>query len=351
MDRYEEDMFDELGFDEAEGAADSYDDMDEGDEADEMDEGDEADYMDEGDEADDMDESNHYDEMDEVDEYDEGDESDESDEEAWDHALGHALAAEDTDEFFRRIARAARGAIGAVRRAAPTIGRIARAVAPVASLIPGVGTAIGGVANVVGQLMADEASEEEALDAFAELAVRNRAAVPVVAALAARRVLGPAAARLPAAARVQAIRTVRQAATQMVNRGGPTAIRALPRIARSVQRTSVARRTPAVVRPRVLAQTARRVVQRNPRLRRQLTRPLGAGRRVLNRTGAAVRSGAAPGRAVLRGRMPGMGGMAGGLGGALGGLGGALGGMGGGHRRRRRSITIRGPVSINIRPA
>jgi hypothetical protein len=136
----------------------------------------------------------------------------------------------------------------------------------------------------------------------------------------------------------------------MVNRGGPAAIRALPRIARSVQRTSVARQTPAVVRPRVLAQTARRVVQRNPRLRRQLTRPLGAGRRVLNRTGAAVRSGAAPGRAVLRGRMPragGGGGIPGGLGGALGGLGGGI-GRGGG--RRRRTITIRGPVSINIRP-
>ncbi len=346
MDRYEEDMFDELGFDEAEGAADSYDEMDEGDDADEMDEADEYDEMDESDHYEETDEFDEYDEMDESDHYDE---SDEEDEEAWDHALGHALAAEDTDEFFRRIARAARGAVSAVRRAAPTIGRIARAVGPVASLIPGVGTAIGGVANVVGQLMADEASEEEALDAFAELAVRNRAALPVVAAIATRRVLGPATARLPAAARTQAIRTVRQAATQMVNRGGPSAIRALPRIARSVQRTSVARQTPAVVRPRVLAQTARRVVQRNPRLRRQLTRPLGAGRRVLNRTGAAVRSGAAPGRAVLRGRRPrpGGGGIAGGLGGALAGLGGGI-VRGGG--RRRRTITIRGPVSINIRP-
>jgi hypothetical protein len=349
MDRYEEDMFDELGFDEAEGAADSYDEMEEGDEADEMDEMDEADEYDEMDEGDHYEETDGFDEYDEMEEADHYDESDEDDEEAWDHALGHALAAEDTDEFFRRIARAARGAVNAVRRAAPTIGRIARAVGPVASLIPGVGTAIGGVANVVGQLMADEASEEEALDAFAELAVRNRAALPVVAAIAARRVLGPAAARLPAAARTQAIRTVRQAATQMVNRGGPAAIRALPRIARSVQRTSVARQTPAVVRPRVLAQTARRVVQRNPRLRRQLTRPLGAGRRVLNRTGAAVRSGAALGRAVLQGRTPraGGGGIAGGVGGAHGGW---AGGMGRGGSRRRRTITIRGPVSINIRP-
>ena len=344
MDRYDEDMSDELGFDEAEGAADSYDDFDGADEADEMDEGDE---MDEADGYDEMDSLDEYDEMDEADGYDEmemGDESDESDEE-WDHLMAQALGAEDTDEFFRRIARAARSVAGAVRRAAPTIGRIARAVGPVASLIPGVGTAIGGVANVVGQLMADEASEEEALDAFAELATRNRRAVPIVAALATRRVLGPAAARMPVAARAAAVRTVRQAATQMINRGGPGAIRALPRIARSVQRTGVARRTPPAVRPRVLAQTARRVVTRNPRLRRQLTQPLGQGRRILNRAAAAARTGMAPGRAILRGQMP-----RGGIGGALGG--GLAGGVGtyGGHHQRGRAITIRGPVTITIRP-
>ena len=49
---------------------------------------------------------------------------------------------------------------------------------------------------------------------FAELAVRNRRAVPLVAALATRRVLGPAAARMPQQARVQAVRTVRNAANQ-----------------------------------------------------------------------------------------------------------------------------------------
>ncbi len=354
MDRYDEEMFDELGFDEAEGAADSFDEMDEFDEADE---GDEFDEADEGDE---------FDEADEGDEYAEAEESDEE----WDNALAFALGAEDTDEFFRRIARAARTVAGAVRRAAPTIGRIARAVGPVASLIPGVGTAIGGVANVVGQLMADEASEEEALDAFAELAVRNRRAVPLVAALATRRVLGPAAARMPQQARVQAVRTVRNAANQLVARGGPTAIRALPRIARSVQRTGVARRTPAMVRPRVLAQTARRVAQRNPQLHRRLTRPLAPGRQVLRRTGAAVRGGMAPGRAILRGAMPRPGGYGGGIGGAVGrglgaGLGntlggGIMGGIGGGLPRggwgdphihgRGRRIVITGPVTISIRP-
>ena len=73
MDRYDEEMFDELGFDEAEGAADSYDEMDGIDEADGMDEADEADEMDEGDSYDEMDEADEYDEMDEGDSYDEMD--------------------------------------------------------------------------------------------------------------------------------------------------------------------------------------------------------------------------------------------------------------------------------------
>jgi len=257
--------------------------------------------------------------------------------------MSYALAAEDSDEFFRRIARGVRGVVRTVRRAAPTIGRIARAVAPVASLIPGYGTAIGGIANVVGQLMADEASEDEALDAFAELAVRNRAAIPVVAALATRRVLGPVAVRMPAAARTQAVRTVRRAATQLVNRGGPTAIRALPRIANSVRRTAVTRRTPASVRPLVLARTARRVAARGHGLRRQLTRPLPAGRQIVRRTAAAVRAGMAPGRNLARIAGRALGRTAGGW------PGGWTGGYGPNHGRRRR-IVIRGPVSITIRP-
>ncbi len=346
MDRYEESMFDDLAFDEAEGASDSYDEYDEADEADGYDEADEGDEYDEGDEGDEGDEyeTASFDEMDGGDELDEGDgfdEGDESDEDAWDEMMANALGAEDSDEFFRRIGRGIRRVAGAVRRAAPTIGRIARAVAPVASLIPGVGTAIGGVANVVGQLMADEASEDEAMDAFAELAVRNRTAIPLAAGLAARRILGPAAARMPAAARLQAVRTVRRAATQLVNRGGPTAIRALPRIANSVRRTAVARRTPPSVRPRVLAGTVRRVAGRAPGLRRRLTRPLAAGRRIVARTAAAVRAGAAPARNI--GRVAGQ--ALGGLGG-LGGLGRGIGGAVGGRRR----IVIRGPVSISIRP-
>src|SRR5207245_10748690 len=73
-----------------------------------------------------------------------------------------------------------------------------------------------------------------------------------------------------------------------------TAIRALPRVARSVRRTAVARHTPPSARARVLAATARRLVQRNPQLRRQLVRPLRSGQRVLRRVGGYRGGGRAP---------------------------------------------------------
>jgi len=336
MDRYEESMFDDLAFDEADDSFDEYDEADSYDEGDDgFDEADDGfDAADEGDPGDEYDETpvasfDAYDEGD--DGFDEGEDG--YDEEAFDELVAHALGAEDADEFFGKIAKGLRGAFNAVKRAAPMIGKIARTVAPIASMIPGVGTAVGGVANVVGKLMADEASEDEALDAFAELAVRNPAARPVLAGLAARKVLGAKAAHMPLAQRRQAVRVIRAATNALVRRGGPTAVRALPRIARSVKRTSVARRTPAGARPRVLANTARRVIQRNPRLRQQLVRPLATGRRVLQRVGGHGQGAARTGRSV-------------------GGWGGYThypqGGYGGGSDYRR--IRTHGPVVISIRP-
>jgi hypothetical protein len=327
MDGYDEEMFDDLAIDEAEGSADQGDEMDEldeldsGDEMDEADEADEVDAYDEYDEADETDAWDETDEGDHWDETDEGDESPASPTRTLDRAMAHALAAEDTDEFFRRIARGVRRVAQVARRVAPVVGRIARAAAPIAGMIPGPwGAAARAATSVLGRLRADEASEEEVLDAFAELAVRNPAALPIAAAVATRRMLGPAAARLPAAQREQAVRTVRQAATRLVNNGGPTAIRALPRLARSVQRTAVARRTPPAQRPQVLARTAARIAGRGAGLQRQLTRPLPTGREVLRRAGAGAIAGAARGIAS------------------------AYGGGGYGGRGRRRRIVIRGPI-------
>jgi hypothetical protein len=344
MDHYEESIFGDLAFDEA---GDSYDEYDEADEAeDAWDEGDELDAADEADEAEDEYEDSP------LSAWDEGeDPGDEGDEDGFETLVAHALGAEDTDEFFGKIFKA-------IKKAAPTIGKIARAVGPVASLIPGVGTAVGGVANVIGELMADEASEDEALDAFAEVAVRNKAARPVVAGLVARKVLGPKAAQMPLSTRKAAVHTINRAAKQLVATGGPTAIRALPRLARSVRRTAVARNTPPSARARVLANAAKRVVHRHPRLRRQLTKPSRLGQNALRRMGSGGGrahhgwprrgsgwGGGSPGRGTY-----------GGWGGspAYGPWGGytdyPMDGSGDGGTGDYRRIRTRGPVTISIRP-
>jgi hypothetical protein len=154
-------------------------------------------------------------------------------------------------------------------------------------------------------------AEDEALDAFAELAVMQPRALPLVSGIAARAIIGPRGAAMPPAARRAAVRTVGRAARTLVRRGGPPAIRALPRIARTVRRTAVARRTPATARPQVVRRTAARVAS-SPRLRRRLSRPLPRGRRIAR---AATR--------MARRRGPGMG-------------------------LPRRRFRLRGPVEVTI---
>ena len=343
MDRYEESIFGDLAVDEAD---DSYDEYDEADGAEEA--WDEGDEMDAADGAEDSWEEGEESPL----AWDEGEEADageEADEEVLESLVAQALGAEDTDEFFGKIFKA-------IKRAAPTIGKIARAVGPVASLIPGVGTAVGGVANVIGELMADEASEDEALDAFAEVAVHNKAAHPVVAGLVARKVLGPKAAQMPHSMRKAAVHIINRAAKHLVATGGPTAIRALPRLARSVRRTAVARHTPPAARARVLANAAKRVVHRHPRLRRQLTKPSRLGQTALRRMGSGGgRSGPRRGGGHWGGGSPGRG-TYGGWGGspAYGPWGGyadyPTGGDGDGGMGDYRRIRTRGPVTISIRP-
>jgi hypothetical protein len=283
---YEENMFEDLAYDEAEGAADAYDEFDEFDEGDEFDEADEleaADEFDEADEFDAADEDEGFDEADELEaaEFDESGDIDAYDEdgfedEALETALATALAAEDTDEFFRRagraLRRAARGAVRVARRAAPIVGRIARAATPILRVIPHpAARAAATAAQVLGRLRFEAASEDEALEAMAEYAARNPGAVPVVAGIAAR---------------------------SLVRRLGPAAIRALPRVVRSVRRTAAARGTPPALRPCIALNTARRVAA-STRLVRRLARPLPRGRAILRQAIAGGR-----GRIGMRGIRP-----------------------------------------------
>src|SRR4030081_2676011 len=290
---YEENLYEDLA-DEAEGAADAFDDgfeeydeFDEGDEADEFDEADELeaaeDGFDEFDEGDaEMEAADFGDE--DIDAYE--DDSFEGDEDAFETAMAHALAAEDTDEFFRRVRRF-------VRRAAPIVGRIARAAAPILRVIPHpVAQGAATAANLLGRLRFEGASEDEALEAMAELAARNPRVIPVVAGLAARTLVRRAGAAMPTAVRRQVVRNVARAEQTIVRSGGAARIRALPRVVGSVQRTAATRRTPPAVRPRVALNTARRVAA-SPRLARRLSRPLPRGRALVRRAlaGGALRPG------------------------------------------------------------
>jgi hypothetical protein len=307
---YEEDVFEDLAYEEAEGAAEAYDEFEEGEgfeEFEEFEEGEEG--FDEFEEDAFLEGEEGFEEFEEFEgeEFAEGEEADEE----FESGLAYALGAEDSDEFLRRLRGVFRRVVNVARRAAPVVGQIARTAAPILSLIPHPAAQVAGrVASVAGNLLSQGASEDEAMDAFAELAVRNRRAIPVVAAVTARNVLGPRAARMTPSARRQAVRVVTSAARTLVARGGPRAVRALPRIARSVRRTGAARRTPPTARPQIIRRTAARVATR-PTLVRRLSRPTPQVRRVgsvlgggVSTRGAPVRRGG-PARPVRTFRIPG----------------------------------------------
>lgn len=237
-------------------------------------------------------------------------------------AMALALGAEDTDEFFRRIGGFVRRAAGVARRVAPIVGRIARTAAPIARALPfPQAQAIAPILGLLGQLRAEGASDEEAMDAFAELAAYDESVLPVVAGMMARSVVGRGAARLPVAVRRRLVRSLTTTARNLVRRQGPAAARALPRVARSVRRAGAVRRTPPTQRARVVQRTIGRVA-RSPRLVRRLARPSPMARQRVRRVVRRVAGVAGP----RRWRGVGVGG-----------------GVGPG-----RTLVIRGPVRISI---
>lgn len=273
----DEELFDDLAYDEAEGMADVYDDfdVDDFDEWDEWDEGDEFDEFDEFDvegfdEWDEEDEWDEFDEADEWDDYDEWDDFESDEEEAMEDAMAYALASEDTDEFFKKLFR---GIKKVARKVAPVIGKVARVAGPILSKIPHpYAQAAGMAARLLGKLRAEGATEEEAMEAMAELAAKDKRAVPIVAGLAARSLIKSKGKRMSFRARKQVVKDVNKAAKILVKKRGKKAIRALPRIVKSVKRTAAVKRQPVKVRPKVVKKTAIKVV-RSPRLVRKLSKP------------------------------------------------------------------------------
>jgi hypothetical protein len=210
--------------------------------------------------------------------------------------LGSALGAEDEDEFLGKLFS---GAKKLISKAAPVLGKIARGAAPILSMIPHPAAQIGSqVAKTLGKLRAEGASVEDALEAVAEIAVRDPRALPVVSGLAARSVIKSRGAQMSPVQRKKIAKTVQRAATTLVKQGGPKAIRALPKITRSVKRTAAAKGTPVSARPTVLAKTASKVAQ-NPTMLRRLSTPSARGQSLARRTASVPGGGYSQGSRTI----------------------------------------------------
>lgn len=279
MAAYEEDLYDDLAYEDIEGAADLYDEYDEYDEfdEDEYDEYDEMAEFDGYDEFDEYDELEAYDDYDGFDEYDEFDDFDVFDEDDMDEMLAYALGAEDTDEFFKRLLRGvrkvAKKATPFLKKFAKGVGSAARIAGPILNKIPLPYAQLGGrVAGVLGKLLADGADEDEMLDAMAEYAAKDQRALPIVATIAARNLVKSKGAQIPKAARKRVVKQMKSAAKTLVASRGKKAIRALPKIVKSVKRKTAMRRVPATVKPKIVKRTVSKVV-RSPVIVKKLARP------------------------------------------------------------------------------
>ncbi|MBD2108955.1 hypothetical protein [Nodosilinea sp. FACHB-13] len=380
---FEMDVMDDLSFDAAEGPAvaqnayDEYDDYgDEFDDYDAAEDDDDAflsglargvgqaagsvlggdefdDYDDAYDAYDDFEAYDAYDEFDEYDAYDAYDEYDDySAMDSFEDAMADALDAEDTDEFLRRIRRAARAVGNVARRVAPVVGRVARAVAPIASAIPlPQAQAIGRIASVAGRLLADGADEFEVLDAMIDMAEEEDAidaAAPMIAGMALR-TAAPRVARAALPVRRQAVRAVSQSVQTLARQQGAPAARAAVRVTRAVGRRPVPARAVGPAVRRITPQVARR-----PGVVRRLSRPLAPGARPGGATGRRRRMGAPRPRPGMTARRPlrRQGGIRPGVmrPGARPGVVGGIGRVAGCPTcGRARQFNLRGPVTLTVR--
>jgi hypothetical protein len=265
-DRFEDDMMEDLMADAPEGASA----MDEFDEADEADEGDGFDELE--DSLDDPGDDPLEESMDSLDDEDSMD--------AFEEAVTDALEAEDADEFW--------GGFGNIlKKVGRGIGSVARTVAPIAKLIPlPQAQMIGRAAGLIGNVLADEGDEMDALDELADFADEEDgfdALAPAIAGVAIRGALKHQAARIPRVQRRQLVKTVSSAAKSIARKHGQAALIAVPGIIKHAHKIAVRRRLPAKMLPQLVARTARMAL-RSPRVLRKLA-TVGARLRTTARGG------------------------------------------------------------------
>jgi hypothetical protein len=117
--------------------------------------------------------------------------------------------------------------------------------------------------------------------------------------LTARTVLKNTGARLPFPARKQMVKSLTNATKALVRKQGPAAVRALPKIAKSVKRTAAVKGTPPMARPVIVRRTALRVAK-SPMLAKKLSKPSPTAIRLVKGVGMGMaRSYTIPGPARI----------------------------------------------------
>jgi hypothetical protein len=234
-------------------AADAGDDFGEDYGEDELGEGLEDDFEDEG--------------------FGEDEDETEADIRAMENAVVLALESDNADEFFSKLKKFA-------QRAGKVIGKAGRFAAPLLSKIPHpYAQAAAQVARVAGMLRAEGATEEEALDVFAEMAKRDTRALPVVAGLAARVVTRGKTSQMSRPARQRLVRAMTSASRQITQRHGPKATPAMAKVVKSVARNASGRPVSTAAKVKMVRRAAAKVAQ-NRRMVAKLARSPNRARRI-----------------------------------------------------------------------
>lgn len=181
-----------------------------------------------------------------------------------------------------RVSTAAQRTQRVAQRAATVLPNVRRGAQQVATGASQAQPAIAALIAQLGQLMGQQADEYEAFDAMVDLMTEDGIdeALPAAVGLAAR-----AAARglgwrnvgeLSQAARRALVRGIATATRSLVRTGGPSAVRALPRITDTVSQRARQRRLPPPQAARAVAHSVPRAAQqvaRQPQVMRRLIQP------------------------------------------------------------------------------
>jgi hypothetical protein len=128
------------------------------------------------------------------------------------------------------------------------------------------------VAKLAGRLRAEGASEEEILEVVAEIATKDRRAIPIVAGLTAKTILKGKGRAMSFKARKKVVKDIKKAAKVLVRKQGPKAIGALLPIVKIMKNKTARKGTPTKAKVMIVKRTAAKVAK-SATLTRKLAKP------------------------------------------------------------------------------